>query len=133
MAKVFGYFHTDEAPTYQHSRPGMILIDMASDAQRVFHRAQGKHLAAVDARQIEPDGLCTGRKQELVVALLKGFTRLQILHGNGLSVRMDRRDLMAYLHLDPETAEKALRGLQGQFLRIFDDAADIIRQTAVGV
>ena len=73
------------------------------------------------------------RKQELIVALLKGFSRFQILHGNGLSVGMDRCDLMAYLHLYAEAAEKALRGLKGQFLRIFDDAADIIRQTAVGV
>ena len=80
-----------------------------------------------------PYGFCTGRQQELVVALHKGFARLQILYGNGLSVGMDRRDFMAYLHLYAEAAEKAFRGLKGQFLRIFDDAADIIRQTAVGV
>ena len=108
-------------------------MDVILDLEGVFHRAQGKHLAAVDARQIRPDGLCTGRKQELVVALLKGFARLQIPHGNGLSDGMNRRDLMADLHLYAEAAEKTLRGLKGQFLRIFDDAADLIRQTAVGV
>ena len=40
---------------------------------------------------------------------------------------------MVHLHGNTEPGEKALRGLEGQRLRVFNDAADIIGQAAVGI
>ena len=77
--------------------------------------------------------LGTGRKNQLVIAFLEFLSGLQILDGNGLFVRMDSRDLMAYLHVHMEPGEEALRCLEGQIFRIGNYISDIVRQTAVGI
>ena len=72
-------------------------------------------------------------KNQLVIAFLEFLSGLQILDGNGLFVRMDSRDIMAYLHVHTEPGEKALRCLKGQFFRGSDHISDVVRQTAVSV
>ena len=46
---------------------------------------------------------------------------------------MDGSHFVMHLHVDAEAPEEALRGLKGQIFRIFNDTADVLRQTAVGI
>ena len=77
--------------------------------------------------------LGTGRKNQLVIAFLEFLSGLQILDGNGLFVRMDSRDIMAYLHVHTEPGEETLRCLKGQVRPIGNHITDIVRQTTVGI
>ena len=103
------------------------------DPEGILHGTQREQLVTVHAREARPYRLCAGRKQQLVIALFKFFTRFQILYGNGLSVGMNCGNFVVYFHVNTEPGEEALRGLECQILRIFDDTANVIRQTAVGI
>ena len=125
--QILRQFQADEAAAGQHGRLGMILVDILLDAESILHRAQGKQTVDADARQARLGRLCAGREQQLVIGFFEFPACFQVSNGDCLSVRMNGRDFMMYLHVHPETGEETLRSLQSERFRIFDDAADIIR------
>ena len=133
LPQILCHLQTDEAAAHHDGGPGLVPVDERFDPEGVLHGPQGEEPVAVHSGQVRPHRLCAGGQEELVVGFFKNGTRFQIFHGNGLFFGMDGGDLVADLHVDAEPPEEALRGLQGQLLRVLDDAADVIGQAAVGV
>ena len=131
--QVFRQLQPDEAAARQHGGFGVVLGDVVLDAQGVLHGAQGEQLVQPHAGQPGLGGSGAGGQQQLVIGFLKGLAGFQIGHRDRLAVRVQRGDFVAHLHADPESGEKALRGLEGQLRRVGDDVPDEIGQAAVGV
>ena len=131
--QIFCQFQSNETAACQHSRFWMVLIDIFLDPEGILYRTQGKQLIDTNTGKSGLGRLCAGREDQLIIAFLEHLIGFQILHGNGLALRVDGGDLMAHLHVHAETGEEALRCLECQFFRVSDDIADIVRQSAVGV
>ena len=133
LTQIFRKLKTDKAATCQHHRLRVIFIYIILDPKRVFYGTKCKHLIKVCAGK---SGLCrlySGRKNEFIVDFLKFIAGFEIFHRHGLSVGMDRRNLVTNSHIHAESGEKALGRLEGQVLRVFNHISDIVWQSAVGV
>ena len=131
FSQVFRQFQTDKTTACKHDRFWMVFIDIFLDPEGVFHSPQGKQLLDTRSRQLWLGRFCTGRKEQFVIGLLENFSGFQVMDSDGLSFRVDGGDFVVYLHGDPEAFPETLRGLQGQVIRVYDNIADKIRQTAV--
>lgn len=72
-------------------------------------------------------------KYQLVIGFLKFRARLQISYRDSLAVPMNGDDLVMDVHINIKTAFEALGGLQSKQIAIFNNTADVIRQSAVGI
>ena len=133
LPQVFRQLQTDETAACQHSGLRLLLLNVLFDAEGVFHGTQGKDFFRTKAGEPGLRRFGAGGKKKLVIAFFKQFPGLKIFHGNGFPLRVDSGNLMAHLHGNTEPGEKALRGLEGQHLRVFNDPTDIIGQAAVGI
>ena len=133
LSEIFSQLQSDKAAAGQNDRAGLLLPDEIVNAEGVFHGAQGEKPVQSDSGQIRLCGSGSGRKEKLVVAFLKHSSGFQILHGDGLLLRVDGGDLVAHLHFHTEPLPEAFRRLESQFFRVCDNAADVIGQSAVCV
>ena len=133
FSQVLRQFQTDKTTACKRDRFRMVFIDIFLDPEGVFHSPQGKQLTDTHSRQLWLGRFCTGRKEQFIITLLENFSGFQISDSYDLSFRVDGGDFMVYLHGDPEAFPETLRGLQGQVIRVYDNIADKIRQTAVCV
>ena len=148
--QVFRRFQADEAATHHHRaglRPhclepgipvhpgeeGRASFDPLADRSRVRHRADLEDARQVDARQRRPDRRRPGRQHQLVVGLGAHLAGGDITQLDSLALRRDADGLAAGSHVDGELrAERVLvRHHEAGFL--FDHAADVVGQPAVGV
>ena len=111
----------------------MLRIHKAADAQGVLHGAQGEQAIQTHTGQCGLGGPGTGGQQQFIVRFLENFAGGKIAYRHRFGAAVNGSDFVVDLHLHPEPLIKAFRGLQGQFLLIFDHAADVIGQAAVGV
>lgn len=65
IPEILRDLQADEAAAYHNGAAGFVFIDVILDPEGVLHRTQGKHPAAVDARQIRPDGFAPGESRSL--------------------------------------------------------------------
>ena len=111
----------------------MVLVYILFDAESILHRAKREQLLQPDAGKPRLRRFGSGGKNQLIVFFLKFFSGLQIPRQNRFFIWMDSRNLMADAHVNAKTREKFLWSLKRQILRIGNNAANIIGQTAVGV
>ena len=131
--EIFRHFQSNKAAAYHNGRFRLVLNDKILDPESILHSAEDKEFLALQTGQVGPHRLCAGSKKQLIIAFLKCFAGLQVLDRYGLFVGMDGGYLVVNLHVDTESGKETLRGLKGKIFRIFDDTANIIRKTAVGI
>ena len=148
--QVFRCFQTDEtaadhdgaphrldhldAGVVEHARQkGRAAFDPLTDRPRIGHGTHMKDPGQIDAGQGRMDRRRAGRQHELVVALGGDFAGFDIAQLDGLLFRGDPNRFAVGAHFDGEMlAEQLLAGHQ-QARFLFDDAADMVGQPAVGV
>ena len=113
LPQILCYFQTDKAAAHHYSGFRLILIHKFLDPEGILHGTQGEQPIAVHPREARPYRLCAGRKKQLVIAFFKFYAGFQILYRNGLFVRMNGGNFVVYFHMNTETGEEALRGLEG--------------------
>ena len=132
VVQVFGHLQPDEARAHHHGTAHALLREVSLDAVGVVHIAQGEDALLADALEGRTHGRGAGREEQLVVGLLVGGA-VGTAHGYGLAGGVDGHGLVLHAHVDAEALPERLGRLHQQLGTIFDDAADVVRQAAVGV
>ena len=133
FAQVFGCFDANIAAPYHNSASGLVLLYVTVDAQRVFHGSQAEQLLGIDARQFWANGMCTRRKDKLVVGFNEVFARFQVMHFHRVLFWMNGGYFVACFHGDVEAVPKALGALQGKGAFFFDNPANVIGEPAIRI
>lgn len=69
----------------------------------------------------------------MVVGQLEVVARVEVADGDGVAGPVDGEHLVVHPDVEGEAVVQRLRGLQQQVGALLDDAAHVVRQTAVGV
>ena len=101
------------------------------NTESIFYGAKRKQVLAVYSGQIRSYWLCTGRKNQFIVAFFKFFAGVKITDGDSLAFYVNVYNFMLYLNINAETSLETLRCLQSQFFRIFYYPSNIIGQATV--
>lgn len=133
LAQVFGCFDADVAAAYYNGASWLVFLYVAVDAQRVFHGSQAEQLVGIDARQFWANGVCTRRKDKLVVGFNEMLACFQVMRFHRVLFWMDGGYLVACFHGDVEAVPKALGALQGKGAFLFDHAANEVGKAAIRI
>src|SRR5699024_5280041 len=90
-----------------------------------------QRVGAVDARDRRYEGRRAGGEDEVVVAQFVGFALLR-LDVDGLGFAVDARGGGVDADVQVEAGAQGFRGLEQQGAAVLDDAAEVVRQAAVG-
>ena len=130
VAEVLGRLEADEAGADHDADDGR-AADGAEEVLGVLDGAQ--HLHPVEAGDRRPHRHRAGAQHELVERQLVLAAVGGGAHGHAVPGRVDADDLGADADVEAEALEQLLGRLQEQVVLVLDDAADVVRQAAVGV
>lgn len=102
-----------------------------AQGEGVVDRAQGVHARGVEAVNRGPAGEGSRGEDEVVVGELVGVARLRVGDMDGVRSRVDRCDLGVDAHVEVERRLERLRGVEEEFRRVLDLAANVVREPAV--
>ena len=133
FAEIFRQFEPDESTTRQHGAPRLFFLYKIADLQGILHCAKRKQTLGLQPGHGRTNRPCPRRKYQLVIGFLKFRARLQVSYRDSLAVPMNGDDLVMDVHINIKTAFEALGSLQSKQIAIFNNTADVIRQSAVGI
>ena len=133
VREVFRHLHADVAAAHDHDLCARLALERVHgrlDAQRVRDVAQGVDGAAIQAGKVRHEGRRARGDEELVIRLGIG-SAARLAHGDRMGRAVDLRDLAVHAHVHVEARAEALGRLQGQVVLVGDDAAHVVRQSAI--
>jgi len=128
VGEVLGELEADEAAT--DDRGGAGRADRRHERVGVLDVAQRQ--GALDAGDRWPDGPRTGGEEHVVVGQLGHGARGELAHDDDPAFAVDPDGLGPDAHVEAEASPERGGGLEQQGCAVFDDAADVVRQSAVG-
>ena len=131
IAERFGDLQSD-VPAAHDDRAARAAVHHRLDRVHVGDRAQREDPRVIDARQRRLERCRARCQDEPIVVLVVGAARRALDHANLLCFALDRDHFVPGAHVEREGLAQALRCLQEQRRALFDLAADVIRQPAVG-
>ena len=102
-----------------------------AQGEGVVDRAQGVHARGVEAVDRGPAGKRPGGKDQVIIGERVGLARLRVGDLDTVRAGVDRRDLGVDAHVKVERSLEGLRGVEEELGRVFDLAADVVREPAV--
>ena len=131
--EVFSKLQADKSAACKDCCARVIAFHVFLNFECILNRSECEHLISCGFAQLWYYGLCTGRQNKLIIALLKKLPALKIFYCYRFTVRIDGNDLMVNLSVNSKAPEKACRRLQSEVVGIIDHVSDKIRQAAVCV
>ena len=132
MDEVFGHLQADEAAPDDHGAAHVVARKMGFDAAGVGHVAQREDALRVDALQGRAHGFGSGRKEEAVVSLAVR-PAVGRPHAERVGRRVKPDHFVTHTHVDAIAAAERFGRLHKQAVALGDDAAEVIRQAAIGI
>ena len=111
---------------------GWAILRRQLDRVGIRHVAQGEHVASIGAVQWGNQWRGARCQNQLVVCLLIGFTRLAIQDSQRLCFSVNSLHLLLRSHVQTESSPQEFGRRHQQLGAIFDFAADVVGQSAVG-
>ena len=105
-------------------------IELAHGAVDILDVTQRQHPLSAGNRRANGRG--TRGEHERVVALDGLFAGEHVADADGLGIAVDRCHLAMHAHIEAETGAEGCGRLEQQALTLFDDAAEVVRKSAVG-
>ena len=102
-----------------------------AQGEGIVDRAQGVHPRGVEAIDWGPADEAARGEDQMIVGECVGLARLRVGDLNAVRHRVDRGDLGVDAHVEIERRLERLRGMEKKFGRVFDLAADVVREPAV--
>ncbi len=127
--EVLSHLESDEPSPYHDGRC-RCDVDVGGEPCCIFNGP--KRASAVVSGNRRAHRGSAHAEHELVVGDGTFGARDRRPGGDGVSRTVDGDDLVMHPDIESEPIEELLRGLQRQVLLLFDEAADEVRQTAVG-
>ena len=129
MNEILDHLEADEAGT-DHERTAGGRDEGRHRRVDVVDVAQRKH--AFPSGDRRPHGRRARRKHQCVIRLRRLRPGNQVAHQHCLGRAIDGDDLVVHAHVEVEPAAEGRRGLQQEIRTLLDEAAEVIRKTAVG-
>ena len=127
LRESFSGLDTDEPGTKDNGTRARGL----AQGESIVDRAQGVHAWGVEAVDWGPAGEAARGEDEVVVGERVGLARLRVGNLNASGRRVDRRDLGVDAHVEVERSFERLRGVEKELGRVFNLAADVVREPTV--
>ena len=102
------------------------------DRVHVRQTAEGKDPLVIGAGDRRADRLSAGAQNQSIIRLLVLCVFGLVVHDDGLGLAIDADDLAAGADIDVESLPHRLGSLDQKPYPVLDDAADVVRQAAIG-
>ena len=133
FGKIFGQLQSYKTSADNDGRPYGVILYITLKQDGVFNGAQHEHLVAARSGNIRYKRLSSRRQKQFVIAFSKTYSVSKVAHGHRFILSIDSRYFMPDTHVYTVTVFKAFRRLKRNIVEVLYRAADIIRQSAVGV
>ena len=130
LTQILRGLHADE-PAPDHDRAARPRSELTGDQVGVRDIPQGA--GPLDARQLGHEGAGAGAEHDPVVRLLVLPRALDLAHPHGPCGPVDGHHPVPYPHINTEAGVQRRGGLQEQGIALADGAAEVVRQSAVGI
>ena len=130
MDKVLGNLKADESTADDNSFLDFAFLQEGANGDGILDGLQLEDTIRVLSQM---DGLSTGRKDQLVVAIFEYFPGFKVLDLYRMSLPIDGKDFVIDMDKDVEAGLQAFRCLKGEIMGIKDDGRNIIGKTTVGI
>ena len=131
IRKIFSHLNTDISAANDNCFFRSFIFNKALYLHCVGDISQGENVRLVYALDVRTYRLCTGGKDQLVVAFLIYLARINPAYLHDMLFGNDLNSLVFNANIYIKSTAEALGSLQSKHSLVGDLTADIIRQTAI--